>query len=360
LKNNFRPTCFLAVLAMVLGRSAVRADSVISPFVDSQTNAVIYLDFSSIDMATVDAWQQKVIAAIPDPADRAKQQADAQKGITRAKKWISDFKTAGGKDLYVVVSLAGMMQGAPGGLVIPLNGADPEVLAKVFPQSNAPPPDPNNPNAAQISRMQPKTAVVGTAMVFSTGAGVEKLQTPSTEPRPDLTDALTAGGASPVRIALTPGTLKNNPFFAMMMNAGRRGAGANPPGASDVPFSEPQWDSVTWMSVSISLPPKESASCTIQCKGADSASAMADLINQKMQDGKADPAKRGNITPDDYDKLISAVKPTVTGDQVVIAVDQDTIDNVIGPIMMRAMRRGGPGPAAPGPAAAPPADNNGM
>jgi hypothetical protein len=175
-----------------------------------------------------------------------------------------------------------------------------------------------------------------------------------------LTDALTAGGASPLRIALTPGTLKNNPFFAMMVNAGRRGAGPNQPGGPQLPFSEPQWDSVTWMSASLNLPPKESASCTIQCKDADSATALADLINQKIQDGKADPGKRGNISADDYDKLILAVKPTVTGAQVVIAVNQDTIDNVIGPIMMRAMQHGAPGPAAPGPATPPPADNNGM
>jgi hypothetical protein len=146
----------------------------------------------------------------------------------------------------------------------------------------------------------------------------------------------------------------------MMMNAGRRGGGANQPAGPQIPFSEPQWDSVTWMSASLNLPPKESASCTIQCKDADSASALAGLINQKMQDGKADPNKRGNITPEDYDKLISAVKPTVTGDQVVIAVDQDTIDNVIGPIVMRTMQRGRPGPATPGPATPPPADNNGM
>jgi hypothetical protein len=359
LKRIYWPTCFLALLAVVLGPAAVRADSVISPFVDSQTNAVIYLDFSSIDMDMVDAWQQKAIAAIPDPADRAKQEQEAQKGIARAKKWISDFKTAGGKDLYVVVSLAGMMQGAPGGLVIPLNGADPVVLAKVFPQNNAPPPDPNDPAAAQMTRMQPKTAVVGGAMVYSTGAGVEKLQTPSTEPRPDLGDALTVGGASPVRIVLTPGTLKNNPFFAMMMNAGRRGGGPNQPGAPQVPFSEPQWDSVTWMSFSLNLPPKESASCTIQCKDADSAGALADLINQKMQDGKTDPTKRGNISADDYNKLILALKPAVTGAQVGVAVDQDTIDNVIGPIVIRSMQSRAVvnSPSQPAP---PPADNNGM
>ena len=258
-----------------------------------------------------------------------------------------------------MVSLGGIMQGAPGGLVIPLNGADPAALAKVFPQSSAPPPDPNNPSAAQMT--QPKTAVVGDAMVYSTPAGVEKLQTPSTEPRPDLTDALTAGGASPLRIALTPGTLKNNPFFAMMVNAGRRGGGGpNQPGGPQVPFSESQWDAVTWMSASLNLPPKESASCTIQCKDAGSASALADLINQKMQDGKAANTKPGNIIPEDYDKLILAMKPTVTGSQLVIAVDQDTIDNVIGPIMLRTMRHGGPGPGTPSPATPPPADNNGM
>jgi hypothetical protein len=54
------------------------------------------------------------------------------------------------------------------------------------------------------------------------------------------------------------------------------------------------------------------------------------------------------------------VKPTVTGDQVVIAVDQDTLDNVVGPIMVRMMQRGGPGGSGPGPATPPPADNNGM
>jgi len=56
LKKICWPTCLLAALTVVLGRAADRADSVISPFVDSQTNAVIYLDFSAIDMDTIDAW----------------------------------------------------------------------------------------------------------------------------------------------------------------------------------------------------------------------------------------------------------------------------------------------------------------
>ena len=62
-----------------------RADSVVAPFVDSQTSLVIYVDFSTLDMDQVGAWQQKVIAAIPDPAQRAKELAGADKFITTTK-----------------------------------------------------------------------------------------------------------------------------------------------------------------------------------------------------------------------------------------------------------------------------------
>ena len=129
-----------------------------------------------------------------------------------------------------MVSLAGLIQGAPGGMIIPLNGADPAVLAKVVnPHGNPPPADPNDPNAAQQARMMPQTAVVGDNIVFSTGSGLEKMKTPSTEPRQDLTDGLAAGGDSTVHLVLTPATLKNNPLFAAIVNSrmgGQNGARA--------------------------------------------------------------------------------------------------------------------------------------
>ena len=281
---------------------------------------------------------------------------ERQKAIASAKDWIAKFKTAGGKDIYIVVSLAGLIQGAPGGMIIPLNGADPAGLAKVVnPHGNPPPADPNDPNAAQQARMMPQTAVVGDNIVFSTGSGLEKMKTPSTEARQDLTDGLAAGGDSTVHLVLTPATLKNNPLFAAIVSSrmGGQNAGAAP---QQPPFSEPQWDAVTWMSVSLTAPPKASGNCTIQCKDSDSASALSDLINKKMEDAKSDPTKRGNIDADDFDKLITAVKPAVSGTQVVISLDQDTIDNVIGPILTKSMQSARPA-AAPPPT---PADNGGM
>lgn len=337
LKKFYLPLIVVTLIALWGGRESVRGDSVVAPFVDSQTNAVIHVDFSTLDMDQVDAWQQKALDGIADPIERARQQQSAQRGIDSAQRWITKFKAAGGKDLYVVISLAGLIQGAPGGMIIPLNGADPAVLARVFnPRGNLPPADPNDPSAAQQARMMPQTAVVGNAIIYSTGSGIEKLKTPSTEPRQDLIDALAAGGDSTVHLVLTPSNLKNNPLFAAIMNS--RMGGANGGAPQQPPFSEPQWDAVTWISVSLTAPPKASGSCIVQCKDSDSASAMADLIEKKMQDAKNDPAKHGNIGPEDFDKLITAVKPTVSGTQVVMNLDQDTINNVVGPILAKSMR----------------------
>jgi hypothetical protein len=350
LKNLKWQFIAVAMVALLSVRAAM-ADSVIAPFIDSQTSGIIYLDLSNIDMDAVGAWQQKAIATIPDEAKRAQQQDQADKSMVTAKKWVSDFKAAGGKDLYVVVSLAGLMQGTPGGMIVPLNGTDGSALTKVVnPNGNPPPGDPNDPQAAQQSRMQPQTSVIGNMLVYSTGSGLTKMKTPSTEPRQDLLDALSSGGDSTLHVVLTPSTVKNNPLFAAIVNSRMR-AGNN----TQPPFSEPQWDNVNWLSISVVAPPKESGNCTIQCKDAASAQAMADLINKKIADGKADFIDKQKMSPDDYEKMAAALKPTVTDKQVVISLDANAIDNVMLPIMSRASQS----PAAPAPGGAPPTPDSG-
>ena len=59
LKKICWPMCLLAVLAVVCGPGAARADSVVGPFVDSQTNAVIYVNFSTLDMDWVAPGSRK-------------------------------------------------------------------------------------------------------------------------------------------------------------------------------------------------------------------------------------------------------------------------------------------------------------
>jgi hypothetical protein len=358
------PVFLAVVLVAGLGRSAVRADDVIGPFIDSQTNAVIHVDFTNLDMDQIAAWHTKALATLNDPAAKAKAQQQANESIAQSKKWVSDFRNAGGKDLYLVISLAGMMQGTSAGVVIPLNGADPVALGKVFQVPDMPKPDPNDPNAAARARMMPQTAVVGNALVFSTGAGIDKFKAPSSEPRQDLLDGLAAGGNSTMQLSLTPSNLKTNPFFKMIASQMvNRGAPGQPQGGQQGgPLSEPQWDNVTWISLSLTMPPKEGAVCTIMCKDADSAQAMSDMIDAKIRSYKDDPTKRGDMNADDFNKLAAAAKPTVDGSKVVMTLDADTIDNVLGPMMVKmgtATAQPQATPAQPGAGGPPPADNTG-
>ena len=248
-----------------------------------------------------------------------------------------------------------MMQGTSGGIIVPINGADPVALSKVFVISGMPPIDPNDPNAAAMARMRPQTAVVGNVIIFSTGAGIDKFKAPSSEPRQDLLDGLAAGKDTAVQISLTPSTIKNNPFFKMI-TSGMMNRGAQPGQAPPVaPLAEPEWDSVTWISLAINSPPKESANSIFQCKDADSAAALAALFNKNIQQYKDDPTKRGDVSQDDFNKLLTVAKPTVAGSQVTMNLDQDTIDNVLGPMFVKTMQRhtATPPPAGGAPAQAP-------
>jgi hypothetical protein len=303
--------------------------------VDSTTNAVVYVDFSAIDVDQLAGWQKKMTATT-QPNDMAQQAMD--EGIGKMRKWAGDFRGAGGKDLYVVISLSGILSGSPGGVVVPLNGSDGTALAKVFPQAPAAPAGMPPQSVATWARMQPASAVVGGVMVFSTGAGVDRMKTPSTEPRPDLNDALAAGDGGAMKIALVPSTLKNNPFFAMIV---AHWVGANNAAAAGTtPLDDPVWDGVNWISLSVTAPPKEAGSLKIQCKDEASAGAMAGWISQQVANGKANATSAGGISGGDYDKLALVTKPVVKGSQVVISVEQVGIDDVVGPIVMKSMVNG--------------------
>ena len=153
MKRVLGPICLAMIWVVAVAQSRAWADDVIGPFIDSQTNAVIHVDFTNLDMDQIAAWHTKALASITDADAKAKAQQQANESIAQSKKWVSDFRNAGGKDIYMVISLAGMMQGTSVGLVIPLNGADPGALAKVFAIPSMPKPDPNdNPDWQALSK----------------------------------------------------------------------------------------------------------------------------------------------------------------------------------------------------------------
>jgi hypothetical protein len=371
----------IGVLCAGVCAGIARADSPVTPFLNAQTNAVIYADLSHIDMDAVAAWQQKLQANAPQDDPMVQRQIRrSQAQMIKAKQWVTDFKAAGGTDIYVVAQLGGMFMGQPGEVVTPLGaGANADALAQVFVPGGdtAPPPPQGDPNAPPppgpgYGRPQPATAVIGQSLVYSTSAMVESLKNAQPAPRPDLEAALAAGTA-PLRIAVSPASIKNLPLFKMM--AARMAGGAGGPGGpggpgGNVPFSEPQWDAVTWVLIAINPPPTESGSVIFQCKDADSANALSALLTQKLQDWKNNPQAQQNLG-DQLPKMADALKPAVSGSQVTMSLDQTTLDAVAQKAAaMRAMRRpprqmppddsgGQGGPGGEGPPGGPGGADNG-
>jgi hypothetical protein len=348
----------LATLSIGLMSAKAVADDPIAPFVSSQTDAVIYVDLSAVDMDALQALQQKITAQLPpDQAAKAQaQQPRIDQQMAQMRKWIDGFKQAGGKDVYVVVQLSGIFTGKAGALLVPiLPGVDSAALAKYLNPAGAAPPEPGIPP----NPMAPKTEVIGQMLVFAPGPMIADFKSgTAAQPRPDLGEGLAAAGAAPFRLVIVPASLKRSPMLAMVaanMGGGRQPGG--PPGAPPAaPLSEPQWDNVTWVAISGALPPKESGNFTCQCKDADSANAVADMINKKIEERRNDP--KAQQLGADADKLAAALKPKVDGTKVVIDVDQDTVDNVLIPVMIKASAMGGgpangPGPGGP-PAGTPP------
>ena len=94
MKRILGPVC-LAIL--VLTQASLRADDVIAPFIDSQTNAVIHADFTNIDMDAVAAWQNKLISTITDPAARARRRRTRMRERPSAKNGFPISVTPAGK-----------------------------------------------------------------------------------------------------------------------------------------------------------------------------------------------------------------------------------------------------------------------
>ena len=75
-----------------------------------------------------------------------------------------------------------------------------------------------------------------------------------------------------------------------------------------------------------------------QCKDAASAGDLSKLLITKMQE-PPDKNSPQQMDSADVEKLKQIFKPVVDGDKVKMSVDQDTLDNVVIPIMIKNSER---------------------
>lgn len=293
----------------MLTRLACAEVAAIAPFVDAQTTAIIHVDLSNVDMnALAQLHNQALQKAGGDAEETKRVQRQASEGAAKAQNWIDAFKKAGGKDLYVTVSALKLMSGG-GVVLVPVEpGVDAAAIQQVFKVNEPNADDPNAPGPSP--RMRPRAEVLHNCVVFGTQGIVDSLKDIQPAPRPDLTDALAAGGDSPLKIAISVPSLRVVPFIGAF-------------------FMPAAWQGAKWALIAATPPPQTAISAVIQCKDADSANALAQLLSGKLEDLKNNPGAQQNLG-NNLNPLAESLKPVVDGSKVTMTPDISLLDDILG------------------------------
>jgi hypothetical protein len=317
--RKFVFTLCLALFTAALVPAAHAADDAIGQFVGPRTDMVIHIDMAKVDLDAFNTWYKKALDnSSLDQTKKDKYKADSDKQLGEGKTWAAKFTRAGGKDLYVIVQLSGFFNGELAEVVVPIaEGVDAAGLAAVVnPDGNPAAPDPNDPQAAAAYARHAATAVVGKNIIFAPAPFLEKLKTAQGQPRPDISEALTVGGDSPVHLAIAGQSFQKP---AELLAGGRGNLGI---------VADPAFKGVTWTGLSLILPPQGSAHATMQAKDADAATAIVNSIDDHISAMKSDPTAKENLG-ENLDKVADGLKPTTDGTKVSVSLTQETLDALI-------------------------------
>jgi hypothetical protein len=254
-----RLTAFILSLALVGHTLAaeqkfdpkVRA-KVIAPYLDEEAIAVFHVDVTRLN-------PEGIFTRLADLGiATAKETAESRKAMEQA---IKQFTKAGGKDFYLVASLADVNGGRGPGrfVIIPLaEGADEEALLKL-----AGPP------------FETSSKLAGGKAIFGgSKAELKRLQSLQAPKRPELLKAFAAAGDTAAQFLVLP-TFDNRRVLEEVMPMLPRQIG----GGSSQIITE----GLRWAALGIDLPPKAALRLVIQSKDADSAEALHKLIERGVR-----------------------------------------------------------------------------
>ncbi len=295
----------------------------IAPFIDAQTVAVAHVDVSRVDVEAAFARLVRIadLSKSPDAREIARVK-------TLAAEWASQFLAAGGRDIYVVVSLADIPP-VPFLVVVPLrDGADERAIRALLYSGRADGPTERAPEPGRRGRPNTEVAVVGNAVVGVSSVILDRVRKMTPDPRPELADAFAAAGDTAAQLLILP-TADNRRVIEELLPELPKEIGG---GASTIVTQ-----GLMWAAIGIDAPPNTSIRLTIQSRNADAAEAMGrwlqvflkTLVNTR-EVSKALPG---------FDQVTGALTPTVTGDRLTLILDREKIDRLLDGVVASAIRR---------------------
>jgi hypothetical protein len=287
---------FAAVaLALALTLPAAAADPfdadararTIAPFLDGQTIGIAHVDLTRVDAD----------ALLNQAAEAGKLEApDLAETRRELGGWLTDLTRAGGKELYVVCSMADLPIATPF-VVVPLAaGADGKAVARELGRSKA------------FEQLRFET--LGHALVGAEDSTWGRLRSLRATPRPEAAKAFAAAGDTAAQVLLLP-TPDNRRVIAELLPTLPPEIGGG--------SSKPLTHGVRWAALGVDLPPKPAARLVIQSPDAAAARALADLLT-RARDALARQHEVRALLPD-ADRVAALLTPEVREDRLVVSVE---------------------------------------
>ncbi len=279
----------------------------IAPFLDQQTLLVGRLDFSAVAVEpTATTFEQFTHQADPEWAASEEFRSAFQAGKQVASQWIADFQAAGGREMYMILSLRHLSD-EPFFWVVPLpEGADAEAIQQLMSQGALP--------VAETTAILHNAVVAGPEQILQQLQDIEPSVTP-----PSLEEAFATVSDSAVQFVFILNDDNRRIIEEMLPEL--------PPhlgGGPSTNFTQ----GCLWAAMGLNTPPEMSAKIVIQSRDAQAAEILRDtVVVNALQTVCQNKQIREFLS--NADELVETLTPTVSGDRLLLELDHQQIQEIL-------------------------------
>jgi prepilin-type processing-associated H-X9-DG protein len=273
----------------------------IAPYLDAQTLGLAHIDFTQLNLDALIAQVAEILKL-----DAGERTAFDQE----IRGWVGAFTRAGGKDLYLVFSIADFPNGPY--LVVPLEaGADGRALADFL----------NSDQGARILPAGPRSGgsatVLDQAVFGGSPAALKRIRAGQAQPRPEIARAFAAAGDTTAQFLVLP-TADARRAIGEIMPTLPREVGDGP--------SSLVTRGVLWAAFGVSSPPQLKLRVVIQSENEAAAAALRPLIGRIY----AAVGREGGVQQfvPHFAEAARMLMPAVSGDRLTLDLDLNNPQSV--------------------------------
>ena len=310
--------CLLALSSATNAWAKDNRAETIAPYLDAQTMAVFHVDVSAIDTQAGYDYAIGLISQIAGPEEVSKAQTELQAIRQEVQTWINGFIAAGGKDIYLVASLAdfpSFFMIAPAG-----EKSDDPALCDL------------------LRKINPAGKSSGSPIYFDTFARyknvifagrqttLNRLKSQLSTSHPQLKAAFTVAGASTAQLLLIPSVDTLRVFNEMLPLLLQEIGYTTPP---------PDLTQCQWAAVQAKLPPQTSLHIQLRTNSATAAQNLKTLIKHLYQFIQQQPDVQKEVP--EISQIMSLLVPTVKDNELALALTETQINKIALSTLFEAM-----------------------